>query len=649
MCGILGIVNTSNSKASNFQEKVLKKLFVESESRGKEASGFCFVNDSEINIGRIAEPASRLVKSHLFEKAFRDISLKDSSFSLFFGHARLVTHGYEYKTDNNQPLCLDNLIVVHNGIVINHKELWSNYLQDEKPKTDLDTEIIPLLYQKFLESLGSPQLAINKLFDVVSGVVNIALYDIKKCQFILASNNGSLFYYQGAETLFFGSEKQIVKNTLIASKGIHENNFDTTIQQVRKEEILLINLTSNVQIDFVPSIVNIDLNSENKYTNRSLEYSKNINIPTELEKHVEEINKNVSTLKRCTKCILPESFPGIFFDQKGVCSYCNSYTKKKFLGKMALDNFIDKLPREKPVLVAFSGGRDSSYCLHYLKKEFDLNCIAYSYDWGMLTDLGRRNQSLMCSKLNIEHILVSADIRKKRENVRLNVEAWLKKPSLGMIPLFMAGDKQYFYHAYRLLKELDASTLVMGENYLEKTGFKTAFSGAKQTKSGSMAYHISSANKLRMVAYYLGQYITNPAYINKSILDTVGAANSYYGLKHDYVNLFDFIPWNEKEVDEVLINQYGWETEPMIKTTWRIGDGTAAFYNYIYYAVAGFTEADTFRSNQIREGLITREMALSKIHEENQPVWNSIEWYCKTIGINWEDAIKKINTIKTFY
>lgn len=42
-------------------------------------------------------------------------------------------------------------------------------------------------------------------------------------------------------------------------------------------------------------------------------------------------------------------------------------------------------------------------------------------------------------------------------------------------------------------------------------------------------------------------------------------------------------------------------------TTWRIGDGTAAFYNYVYYTVAGFTEHDTFRSNQIREGQMTRE------------------------------------------
>ena len=30
-------------------------------------------------------------------------------------------------------------------------------------------------------------------------------------------------------------------------------------------------------------------------------------------------------LKRCTKCVLPETMPYINFDIKGVCNYCNNY------------------------------------------------------------------------------------------------------------------------------------------------------------------------------------------------------------------------------------------------------------------------------------------------------------------------------------
>jgi len=267
----------------------------------------------------------------------------------------------------------------------------------------------------------------------------------------------------------------------------------------------------------------------------------------------------------------------------------------------------------------------------------------------MLTDLARRNQSRVCGTLGIEHILISADIRKKRRNISLNVSAWLKRPSLGTIPLFMAGDKQYFYYASQLMKQNNIGLSIMGENHLEKTGFKIAFSGAKQSQAGFMSYHVSVINKMRMMQYYLKQYILNPAFINKSLIDTLGAYISYYGLPHDYINLYDYIPWEEKTIDDILIKYFDWETDPGTTTTWRIGDGTVAFYNYIYYMVAGFTENDTFRSNQIREGKLTREKALKKVLEENKPRWDSIKWYCDTIQIDVDETINRINSIPTLF
>ena len=103
---------------------------------------------------------------------------------------------------------------------------------------------------------------------------------------------------------------------------------------------------------------------------------------------------------------------------------------------------------------------DSCYGLHYIKKELGMNPVAFTYDWGMVTDLARRNQSRLCGQLGVEHIMISADIRKKRENIRKNVTAWLRRPELGMIPLFMAGDKQFFKYANMLQKRMDIDLVV---------------------------------------------------------------------------------------------------------------------------------------------------------------------------------------------
>ena len=102
-------------------------------------------------------------------------------------------------------------------------------------------------------------------------------------------------------------------------------------------------------------------------------------------------------------------------------------------------------------------------------------------------------------------------------------------------------------------------------------------------------------------------------------------------------------------MERTLIGTYGWELAPDCATTWRIGDGTAAFYNYIYYTGAGFTENDTFRSNQIRQGAMTREEAMSRLEAENAPRFASMAWYCETIGVDMEGALRAIHAMPKLY
>ena len=71
----------------------------------------------------------------------------------------------------------------------------------------------------------------------------------------------------------------------------------------------------------------------------------------------------------------------------------------------------------------------------------------------MVNDLARRNQARVVGKLGIEHIVISADIRTKRANIRKNLKAWLKQPDLGMVPILMAGDKQFYYYFHKVRKQ----------------------------------------------------------------------------------------------------------------------------------------------------------------------------------------------------
>ena len=148
----------------------------------------------------------------------------------------------------------------------------------------------------------------------------------------------------------------------------------------------------------------------------------------------------------------------------------------------------------------------------------------------------------------------------------------------------------------------------------------------------------------------LRQFTGNPSLFNSSMIDTLGAYWSYYfEPRNNICFTFDYLPWDETQVESCLVEEYGWEVCERTGTTWRRGDGTAPFYNYIYYTVAGFTEFDTFRSNQIREGVITREFALAKVNRENQPNPEGLEWYFNRIDVDADLAIQKINEMPKLY
>ena len=662
MCGIFGLINKNKEYNAG---RIFKSLCLLSESRGKEASGFAVLNNSMINVYKTPFPAGEMVKGKVFRKEIlnRDRNFRENFTAI--GHSRLVTNGYEQYDINNQPVIKNGYVVIHNGIIVNQADLWRKYGSTTKV-SELDSELIPVIIDHHIKQSGEPGRAIGILFSEIYGMSNIAILSSGYNNLFLATNNGSLYYIDDSINGFFvfASERYILQSIIKKHKLPYSYS---SVRQLIAGTVLSIcispfsgNISSigeninniSVQIpSFGIKIIKNEINDKNVYINTSLEHRVE-KVDQGFIDFYEKRKEIINTLRRCTRCILPETFPFIEFDDKGVCNYCNNYKKHELKGIEELKKVAEmhrRNDRQAECLVPFSGGRDSSFTLHYVVKELGLKPIAYSYDWGMLTDLARRNQARICGKLGVEHILISADIRKKRANIRKNVLAWLKKPSLGTVPLFMAGDKQYFYFANLIMRQNNLKLSILGENLLETTNFKAGFCGIEPRFGEQHTYSLSFVDKIKMVLFYGKEFIFNPAYFNSSLFDTFDAFRSYYLIKHNNINIYDYIKWDEKTIINTLINGYDWETDPGTRATWRIGDGTAAFYNYIYYMVAGFTENDTFRSNQIREGDLTREQALELSIEENRPRWDSIQWYCRTLYLDWVNIISSLNKIDTLY
>jgi glutamine---fructose-6-phosphate transaminase (isomerizing) len=606
MCGVYGIFQNNQFVSP----KDVKHLGKTAQARGVDSAGLVFQYKENIHVKKRDFGSIELINE--------TPSYKKSNF--IAGHSRLVTNDVL----NNQPVIKDDLIVIHNGIITNYLELWDSI--GLEPETELDSEIIPALFNYYKQKSINDEDAIEKILEVCQGVISAILIAPKSNRVFLISNNGSLYYGLRDDSILISSESYPLTSISIESVtqvfGLFSFEYIFNFDDICIDDLVVKNRNYLLpKFEFMDS------------RDKLLEYPQH-------------------DLKRCNKCILTETMPYIEFDANGICNYCNNYTLKNVPKPVSvLEKLIEPYRRNdaRDCIVPFSGGRDSSYGLHLIVEELGMNPIAYTYDWGMVTDLGRRNISRMCSQLKVENIIIAADITKKRDNIRKNISAWLKNPHLGMISLWTAGDKHFFRHCEDVKKQTGISLNLWGVNPMETTHFKTGFLGIAPSFDNQHVYNNGLISQAEYQYKRYKEYIKNPSYFNSSIFDTL--SGEYWrsiNKKTDYFHIFDYWTWDEKIVDSTL-KSYDWEWANDTPTSWRIGDGTAALYNYVYYTVAGFTEHDTFRSNQIREGMITRDEALSLVEVENQPRYESIQWYLDSIGIDFEDAILTINKIPKLY
>ena len=118
-------------------------------------------------------------------------------------------------------------------------------------------------------------------------------------------------------------------------------------------------------------------------------------------------------MKRCTRCVLPETFPGITFDNDGVCNFCRSFKGKDDLHdsinkyRAKFEQLLDK-HRNKGThdcLMAYSGGKDSTYTMLVLKEKYDLSILALTMDNGFISPAALDNIRKVSEKLEIDSII----------------------------------------------------------------------------------------------------------------------------------------------------------------------------------------------------------------------------------------------------
>ncbi|MDC7290319.1 7-cyano-7-deazaguanine synthase [Blautia schinkii] len=253
-------------------------------------------------------------------------------------------------------------------------------------------------------------------------------------------------------------------------------------------------------------------------------------------------------MKYCTKCGLPETYPGIRFDEEGVCNFCNFYDEhrdtledQESRHRIFLEEVEQAKQRAKETnapydcVVGLSGGKDSTYIVWQMKKTYGLRVLAVTFQNGFHTDYGRRNIDNVLQKLDVDHITVRMNEKELRRYY---------SKCVGVMKNFCAVCFHFgFYYCHQVAERYGIPLVINGRTKGQIMQF------AVNTR-GIEPFEISRG--LKDFEYQMfGDLI--------ELLDRRGKVDYLPQAKVTSLSYFAYHDITEEETMEFLVKEIGWE------------------------------------------------------------------------------------------
>lgn len=196
MCGIGAVIG-------NISEDKLRLLAILNESRGAHSTGI-FAERKDTKQGIIYK---NTVRASEFIKEKQVSKLISDGLGIAVLHTRFATHG-NISVDNSHPFHIGNIVLVHNGIVYNHRQL------NEKNKTNHQVDSVVIAEQ--LNLYGAKGLS------ALEGYWGLAWYDLRQPHNLFLSRfNNDLAVIKTKNAIYISSDIDHLKAAGISGKRIN--------------------------------------------------------------------------------------------------------------------------------------------------------------------------------------------------------------------------------------------------------------------------------------------------------------------------------------------------------------------------------------------------------------------------------------------
>ena len=348
------------------------------------------------------------------------------------------------------------------------------------------------------------------------------------------------------------------------------------------------------------------------------------------------VNASNSEVVFCSRCIMPSTQDGQDYDDFGVCNVCRSSEDKMRIDWSKRRNDLEiilKQAKERhkndpyDCLIPISGGKDSVFQLHVLVKEFSMRPLAVTFSHNWYTSVGMYNLVNCLEKFDVDHVMFTP----KRTQVN----------SLAKKSLYQIGDACWHCHAgigaypLKVAKDYGIKLLIWGESVSESSSRGT-YSNPTITFDQDYFLKVSAKVGLESMLGPGEQPSTLNAYATPS-------ADEYANENISGIHLGDYIFWDEEKQTEFVEREYGWiqhEVEGTYKNYKSVECIMPGVHDFACYMKRGYGRATFHASNDIRNGLITRDEGLEISKEFDQQFPEVFSYYSSITGINEEEFIE---------
>ncbi|WP_374324111.1 N-acetyl sugar amidotransferase [Azonexus sp.] len=318
-------------------------------------------------------------------------------------------------------------------------------------------------------------------------------------------------------------------------------------------------------------------------------------------------------MKKCTRCGLPETYETIEFDANGVCNICRQQQFKQgaidwSARKTMLDDLIEQYrgKYDYDCLVPFSGGKDSTFTLYHLIKEYKLKPLVVQFNHGFMRPNLLANNERTFKKLGVDVISFTPNWKVVK---RLMREALIRK-----------GDFCWHCHtgifAYpmHLAIKFNVPLVFWGEPSSEYTAYYDYRDDVVEEVDEA---RFNRFVNLGITAEDMKGMIEKDFDLDPRDLTpyTYPALRDLKKLRYRSVCLGSFIPWDVKRQSRLIMDELGWQGDeveglpPHLYSYEKIECAMQGVRDYLKFAKRGYSRVTQMTALDIRNGRLTKEEA----------------------------------------